>query len=480
MWQRIERLMRSLRRATPDRDGASARPTRLEIETLEQRTVLSANFVGDEDVLERLATREPPRMDLFHDATDAPFALFAEGAPKLFVADRGVPRDAGDTPFLGDFAENGSAENYEEQRFSSTDRQDYKGPLGLRNGGAAIGGNIGGGIFEDLQTGAAGADEDPPPLMMRSPGSASDERDQRSVEDNFVASTFSSLQPPPIGALVERIANARHTALLPMVVTTGNDALEGDVKASDDASLLASSMTLANSTVESRLGAAERDSAFEGYSPLSSDETESDAYLQQLAEDQMRDASAADAGGLADAVDDDVFDSESRSNAAADKQVAAIEEALRSLAARRGDARPPSLASQSEYSWQPRTASKNGEAKGKPGIEDPGGMILLQTLAAADELLPGGDASQIVETAIEMEATIGVYQAFDVSVDAAPSAAIETIPAADPSQAHGGDAQQSSGATGRQASAGLGGIAVGAMILAANRQRNAKRRRPQA
>ncbi|WP_428304146.1 hypothetical protein [Lacipirellula sp.] len=442
--------------------------------------MLSANFFGDEEVLERLATREPPRMDLFHDATDTPFALFAEGAPKPFAGEREMPRDAGGMPFLGGFAGYGSADNYKEQRSSSMPRQDYQPPLGLKSG-AAIGGNIGGGTFEDVKTGAADADEDPPPpLMMRSPVSLNDDRDQRGVDDNFVASTFSSVQPPPIGALVERIADARHAALLPMVVTSGSDALEGGSESSDDASLLASSVTLANSTGESRLGAAERDSAFAGYSSLSGNETEYDAYLQQVAEDQMRDASAGDASGLADAIDDDVFDSENRANIAADQQVAAIEEALRSLAARRGDTCSASLASQSEYSWQPRAATGNGEAKGKPDVEDPGGMILLQTLAAGDELLAGGTASQIAETPIEMEATIGVYQAFDVSVDAAPPAAIETIPAADPSQAHGGDAQQSSGAAGRQASTGLGGMAVGAVILAANRQRNSKRRRTKA
>jgi hypothetical protein len=147
---------------------------------------------------------------------------------------------------------------------------------------------------------------------------------------------------------------------------------------------------------------------------MSDGDADRDEYLQLLAEDQTRDA-ATETGGFVDLDETSVDGAEGLSNLAAETQREAIESALRSLAARRGDARTSHLPGNwLEQAWLSADIAQQGESNANQIADEPGGMILLQPIAdgAGDELIAAGDMSEVIKTAVEMEATIGAFQTF--------------------------------------------------------------------
>jgi hypothetical protein len=169
------------------------------------------------------------------------------------------------------------------------------------------------------------------------------------------------------------------------------------------------------------------------------------------------------------------------SNFAAETQREAIESALRSLEARRGDARTSLLPENwLEQAWLSADVAQQSEANANQIADEPGGMILLQPMAdgAGEELIAAGDMGEVIKTAVEMEATIGAFQAFDVSIDEASAPVVKPAPTHELGVKQDRDESSNKGVVDRQAASGLGVLAVGAMALAAKRQMDDRRRKP--
>ena len=476
MRQILKQLADALRGHTV-RDAQPARGTQLGIETLESRTVLSADFGA---VREFMELREdfplPPLVMLDHAAGRTLFAEFIDQQPELRAeaarwawqnldgrggpsADDGLRRDP---------------ETFEP-----------RGLLGKTSGPFGVTGNQNPESSselspEDRPLGSYGlGDKDP--QSAKAAANLHVELDLNAGNDDALASTFTSLQRPAWESIVQRFMENRHVAtpsfLSPMIsVTTDSDLNAGD----DVGSLLATYASWAASSTANDAATVTHDAAFDDYAVTGEDEANRAAYLQILAEDQAGSRPIAETGGFVDLGEAGVVDAEKLSNLAAENQRQAIESALRTLEARRGGGRTMlQVEDLLEQAWLTAAAAKSTEATANQLAEEPGGMILLQSLPneTVDDLFAAGGATAIVRTTVEMEATIGAFQAFDVSVDEASAVMIK--PATGDVGANLDRAtQKDAAATDHQAAGGFGALAIGAMALAAKRRINNRRRKP--
>ena len=103
-------------------------------------------------------------------------------------------------------------------------------------------------------------------------------------------------------------------------------------------------------------------------------------------------------------------------------------------------------------------------------------MILLQPTAGDDELIVAANFSDAVKTAVEMEATIGAFQAFDVSIDDASATIVRPAPAGERDSRQQRDEATQDAAVEHEAASGLGVLTIGAMAIAAKRRLDDRRR----
>lgn len=452
------------------------RSTRLSIETLENRTVLSANFGVD---FESQAFREfnpppPPRVLADYEALMTAIAAFAEDAKMKApdIAASGYVEGAFPALII---------EIHIERHQTNETWGGGKPPLRLR-------------AVDDRppQDATASSDEEgllassnsyekgplksqAPPLLNSFAGAVGN-----SIDHDGLADLFDPPQAPNVETWLERLAEARHVATSPFVIPV-NELSPDEAETVASASLLAAYATLAAS-IDDASPTASHDAAFAGYSTLRDEDQERQGYLQLLAEDQTGDTAEAEASGFADLNEARLQGVDELSNLAADAQRESIERALRSLAARRGNSRA-ALQPENwlEQAWLSADAARQGEGSVNQLADEPGGMILLQpmTADAGDELIAASDVSEVIKTAVEMEATIGAFQAFDVSIDEAPASIVKPAPAGELGAKQDRDASEPAEARGQQAASGLGALAVGALAFAAKRQLNDRRRKPQ-
>lgn len=470
MWRSIEQLIDRIRRGSQDCGAENVRAARLGIETLENRTVLSANFGGD---LEAIA---------FHEFTapPSPRVLFPYQAPTALVA-------ASEHSSLA-FAENREqfpAENGEAHLtvmlFRNETRSLYagwflnRGSQGIDWRGDGTAGSVGGFSPEDKATGSAQSSVNGP-LKSQSQTPADNSAGVNGSFQSTFASSFDPPRVPGITKLLERIAETRRVATspfpTPIVTTTADDSSTVDAE-----SLLATYATLAASIDNGDTSARSHDAAFDGYAPSRDGDEGRNDYMRLLAEDQSRDA-AADAGGFVELGSASVAGSDGASNLMAESQREAVESALRSLAARCDAARASTLPENwLEQMWLAAEVAEPRDATTDRLAAEPGGMILLQPTTGDDELIAAANLSEAVETAVEMEAAIGSFQAFDVSIDDASAAIVRPAPAGEwDSRPHRDEAMKDT-AVDREAASGLGVLTFGAMAIAAKRRLADRQRR---
>ena len=471
MWRSIQQLIGILR---CDRQGCGAEPARtarLGIETLENRTVLSANFGVDFEAAAYHEFNAPPqpRLLLYYEAPAALAGDAAEQASSSFAEDR-----------VSFQAENG--EGYAAAAFMHFGTRP---PAGGRFHNTwspwddisadQLAGSVGGDHPEDKMIGSTGSSDKGPQLIQSLAPADNDAGANDSIQNNF-ASNFDPPRVPGMTTLLERIAETRRVATSPfpaLIVTTTDD----DSSTADVESLLATYATLAASIDNDDDSAAtSHDAAFDGYAPSWGDDEGRNAYMRLLAEDQTRDG-ATDAGGFVELDETRVAGSDGISNLKAEAQREAIESALRSLAARRDAARATTLPENwLEQMWLSVEAAEPNEAATDRLAAEPGGMILLQPTAGDDELIVAANFSDAVKTAVEMEATIGAFQAFDVSIDDASAAIVRPAPAGERDSQQQRDEAMKDAAVEHEAASGWGILTFGAMAIA-SKQRLAERRR---
>ena len=322
--------------------------------------------------------------------------------------------------------------------------------------------------------GSTGSSDKGPQLIQSQAPVDNDAGPSDSIQNNF-ASNFDPPRVPGLSTLLERIAETRRVATSPfpaLIVTTTDD----DSSTADVESLLATYATLAASIDNDDDSAAtSHDAAFDGYAPSWGDDEGRNAYMRLLAEDQTRDG-ATDAGGFVELDETRVAGSDGISNLKAEAQREAIESALRSLAARRDAARATTLPENwLEQMWLSVESAEPNEAATDRLAAEPGGMILLQPTAGDDELIVAANFSDAVKTAVEMEATIGAFQAFDVSIDDASAAIVRPAPAGERDSQQQRDEAMKDAAVEHEAASGWGILTFGAMAIA-SKQRLAERR----
>lgn len=474
MWRFVEQLVGKLRDGRSARRGATLRSTRLSVETLENRTVLSANFGVDYEALayHDFSAPPPPRIFVDHETAAALATAFAEDAPVEFAEDRMPTEFAEDASFVIIISFRSDHQAIGDNNWGAS-----KPPLRSMWGGDRTSSSSGASSLEDGTLGSleGGYKE---PQRIQTPVDSN--VDSGSNDKAALTSNFNLPKPSDLGMWLDRIVEARHVTTSPFLAPISDTTTSEETEADDSASLLANYATLAASIGDDNSSATNHDAAFDGYSTLSDGDADREKYLQLLAEDQTRDA-ATETGGFVDLDETSVDGAEGLSNLAAETQREAIESALRSLAARRGDARTPLLPENwLEQAWLSADVAQQGEANANQIADEPGGMILLQPLAdgAGDELIAAGDMSEVIKTAVEMEATIGAFQAFDVSIDEASAAVVKPAPGHELGAKQDREETPSDGTVDRQAASGLGVLAVGAMALAAKRQMDDRRRKP--
>ncbi len=474
MWRCIEQLVGKLRDGRSARGGATLRSARLSIETLENRTVLSANFGVDYEALAYHEFSAPPTPRLFvnHETAAALAAAFSEDAPVAFAEDRTSVEFAEDASFV----------------IIISFRSDHQA-IGEKNWGASIPPlrSMWGG--DRTSTSSAASSLEDAPLGLLGGGYKEPQRSQTPVDSNVdsgnngkaaLTSNFNLPQPSDLGTWLDRIVEARHVTTSPVLAPVNGTSTSEETEADDSASLLASYAKLAASIGDDDSSATNHDAAFDNYATLRDGEADREEYLQLLAEDQTRDT-VAETAGFVDLDETSVDGAAGLSNLAAETQREAIESALRSMAARRGDARSSLLPENwLEQAWLSAEAAQRVEANSNQIADEPGGMILLQPMAdgAGDELIAAGDMGEVIKTAVEMEATIGAFQAFDVLIDEASAAVVKPAPAHELGAKQDRDESSKAGVVDRQAASGLGVLAASAMALAAKRQLDDRRRKP--
>ena len=473
MWRFVEQLVGKLRGQSAG--GAPPRITRLAIETLENRTVLSANVGVDLETLayQQFTESSPPRILFNYESAATLVAGIDRELPPTFFAEDSRPAAAvAEMAFLVHLEMHGEFHPLE------FGWGDFKPPLqpnqifDLESGFADLQNP------EDRQSGTT-ASSSKGPLRGQSQTPASGDGGIADYLQNYLGDSFDPPQFLKIITTLERVAEARHTATLPLLPPMNLPTAVDETETVDSASLLANYATLA-SLIGDDSSATSHDAAFDGYETTRGDDAGREEYLRLLAEDQTNDA-AADAGGFVELAETSVAGVEGLSNLAAETQREAIESALRSLAARRGDARTTQLPENwLEQAWLSAEIAQQGEANANQIADEPGGMIMLQpmTNGAGEELIAAGDMSEVIKTAVEMEATIGAFQAFDVSIDEASAAVVKPAPAHELGAKQDRKETPSGGTVDRQAASGLGVLAVGAMALAAKRQLDDRRLKP--
>jgi hypothetical protein len=467
MWRSIEQLIDRIRRGSQDRGAENACAVRLGIETLENRTVLSANFGGDvEAIAFHEFTAPPSPRVLFPYLASTALAAASEHSSLAFADNREqFPAENGEahltvmlirietrSPYAGWFLNRGSQ--------------------GIDWRGDGTAGSVGGFSPEDKSTGSAQSSVKGP-LKSQSQTPADNSAGVNGSFQSTFASSFDPPRVPGMTRLLERIAETRRVATsafpTPIVTTTADDS--STVEAG---SLLATYATLAASIDNDGFSAKNHDAAFEAYAPSRDADAATDDYMRLLAEDQTRDA--ADAGGFVELDAASVVGSDDASNLMAESQREAVESALRSLATRRDAARASTLPENwLEQTWLAEVAEPSDATTDRLAAE-PGGMILLQPTTGDDDLIVAANLSEAVETAVEMEAAIGSFQAFDVSIDEASAAIVRPAPAGErDSQQQRGDAMKDT-AVDREAASGVGVLTVGAIAIAAKRRLGDRRR----
>ena len=471
MWRSIQQLIGILRRDRQGRGAEPARTARLGIETLENRTVLSANFGVDFEAAAYYEFNAPPqpRLLLYYEAPAALADDAVEQASSSFAEDR-----------VSFQAENG--EGYATAAFMHFGTRP---PAGGRFhhtwspwddiSADQLAGSVGGDHPEDKVIGSTGSSDKGPQLIQSQAPADNDAGPSDSIQNNF-ASNFDPPRVPGMTTLLERIAETRRVATSPfpaLIVTTTDD----DSSTADVESLLATYATLATSIDnDDDSSGTSHDAAFDGYAPSWGDDEGRNAYMRLLAEDQARDA-ADDAGGFVELDETSVAGSDGISNLKAETQREAIESALRSLAAHRDAARATTLPENwLEQMWLAAELVEPNDATADRLAAEPGGMILLQPTAGDDELIVAANFSEAVKTAVEMEATIGAFQAFDVSIDDASAAVVRPAPAGERDSQRQGDEALKDAAVEHEAASGLGVLTFGAIAIVA-KQRLAERRR---
>ena len=472
MWRSLQQLIYILRRDRPGLGVETARTARLGIETLENRTVLSANFGVD---LEAVAyhdfnTQPPPRILIQYVA---PAALAVEGSESVAAA----------------FAENFATfqEQYGEIHLTVVLTRSELHPEGnwFRNkwssgdnfSGEQIPVGAVGFHSEDKVIGSTGSKQEGP-LKSQSQTPADNDAGPNNSFQNSFASKFEPPRIPGMTTLLDRIAETRRVATSPFptpIVTTTTD----NASTVDAESLLATYATLAASLEgDDDSSATSHDAAFDGYAPSRSADAGTDEYIRLLAEDQTHDATA-DAGGFIELDEARIANGHRSSNLLADAQRKAIESALRSLSARRGDAQTLKfIDSWLEQAWLAAETTQQSESTTGEIANEPGGMILLlqMTDGTGEELIAAGNIREVIKTAVEMEATIGTYQAFDVSIDEASTAHVKSTQELGGKQDREELPRERTGET--RAASGAGVISLGVVAFAAKRKiENRKRSR---
>jgi hypothetical protein len=470
MWRFIDQLVNNIRSGRLDREAKALRSTRLAIETLETRTVLSANFGVDYEAQTyfEFTAPPPPRILVAHEMAAALATVFAEDAPPMFAEDR-LSAGSAESPSYVLLVQIRPDRREMVQGWSGS-----KPPLGAmwyghRSPAAAA--NLEDGPFGSLSISNEG------PLRGQAPTSSKGDAGANNLGNLWLASSFDPPQASSLEAVLKQTVETRHVTTSPFVAPISGSTSD-DAELADSASLLATYATLAASIDD--VMATSHDAAFGGYSTLRDGEADREQYMQLLAEDQTRDAAGEEAGGFADLDEARIDGAEDLSNMAADNQREAVESALRSLAARRSDARTSLLPENwLEQAWLSTEVAEQDAASANQVADEPGGMILLPPMAdgAGDELIAAGDVDEVIKTAVEMEATIGAFQAFDVSVDEAPAAVAKPAPTNELGAEQQRDASTAE-TTDRQAASGLGVVAVGAMALIAKRKIDDRRRKP--
>lgn len=473
MWRSIQQLIDNFRRGRHVQRAEAARTARLGIETLESRTVLSANFGVD---LESVAYHEfnappPPRILIQYEARAAFTADGSEQAAALFTGDR--------TPF--------QSQNDEAYATFISSHAGTRPPGGVAwlhyqwsqgDGfpGEQTSSSVDGVHPEDKVIGSSGSSEKGP-QMSQSQTPADNDAGPNDAFQNSFASNFAPPRIPGLATLLERIAETRRVATSPFptpIVTATPD----DSSTIDAESLLTTYATLAASLEgDDDSSATSHDAAFDDYAPSRSAVAGTDEYMRLLAEDQTHDATA-DAGGFIELDEASIASGKRDSNLLADAQREAIESALRSLSARRGDAQATQLPENwLEQAWLAAETTQPSEATTDQIANEPGGMILLQPMAGdGDELIAASDMSEMVHTAVEMEATIGAFQAFDVSIDEASAALVKPAGANEVGSKQERDEAPNNSTVTRQSASGLGLLAIGTMAVAAKRRLDERRR----
>lgn len=459
------------------RDGQVARGTQLGMEALESRTVLSADFGMAHEFME-------PR-DRF-DSLPQAFAERATPPMSLLIAVSQLERSDIEQWLTREVEGMGGPSPAD---LYHANRDAYAGGWLITKPSAEPKPT-----FDHLQldasaeidigsgpAGGPGAGDDRK-QYAKSQQSSNFDLDLRGGNDDALASTFTSLQPPTWESIVQRFIESRHVSQPPFLSPMASLTIDADLNAGDDVdSLQATYASWAASTNANDATTVTHDAAFNDYAVTGEEDANRAAYLQILAEDQAGSRPIAETGGFVDLDEAGVVDAEKLSNLAAENQRQAIESALRTLAARRGSGRTMlQVEDLLEQAWlTAAAAAKSTEATINQLAEEPGGMILLQSLPndSGDELFAAGSATAIVQTTVEMEATIGAFQAFDVSVDEA-SAVLLKPTTGDAGAKQDRATQKEAASADHQNAGGFGALAIGAMALAAKRRINSRRRKP--
>ena len=478
MWRCIEQLVSQFRIRRTSRVAARLHTTRLAIETLESRTVLSASVGLD---LEALAYRDftfspPPRIVAFYGSSVATLPnVEAWMTPPLSEAQVAVGATGGVVYAMLTEGHRG---------LPSKDRHFDAVIGGLLSNRSQLGGNVAYDADETIpenKISEGAGSSNSTPQLGKSTIPAVDNAGINDHAQNLLADGFNRPQLPQFPrapTLIERIVENQQTEtsllLPPMYAPTGADELENV----DAASLLANYATLAALIDNDESTAITHDAAFEGYTS-SQEDAEREEYVRSLAENQTRDG-ANESHGYVDLDEASVAGGEGTSNLLGETQRETIESAIRSLAARRGNGRSTAfLDDWLQQASLSADAVQTADAIIEQIANEPGGMILLQPLTdGVDELIVAGDVHNVVQAVVEMEATMGSFQAFDVSIDEASTAMVKPAPTHEFGVKHDREETPSDGAAERRAASGFGFAALGAMALAAKRQINDRRRKP--
>jgi hypothetical protein len=239
MWRCIEQLVGKLRDGRSLRAAMPPRSTQLSIETLENRTVLSANFGVDYETLAYHDFSAPPTPRLFvdHEAAAALAAAFAEDAPAAFTEDRMPVEFAEDALFVIIISFRSNHQAIGDNNWGTS-----KPPLRSMWGGERASSSSAASSLEDAPLGLLGGGYKEPQRIQTPVDSNVDSGNNDKVA---LTSNFDPPQPTDLGTWLDRIVEARHVTTSPFLAPISGTTTSEEPEADDSASLLASSATLA-------------------------------------------------------------------------------------------------------------------------------------------------------------------------------------------------------------------------------------------